>query len=52
MSDQTRFNMDKGIYTEMMILSFYKRFGTINHQILLSKLAYVGLNKESVNWVR
>ena len=50
MADEIRFNMDKGLYTGMIILDLQKAFDTVNHEILLSKLSSLGLNNSSVGW--
>ena len=36
----------------MVMLDLQKAFDTVNHEILLSKLRCIGLNKQSINWFR
>ena len=45
-----RFDMDKGLYTRLVLLDLQKAFDTVDHQILLKKLSAVGANNFVVNW--
>jgi len=50
MCDKIRFDMDKGLYTGLVLLDLQKAFDTVDHQILLKKLSAVGANNFVVNW--
>ena len=41
---------DKGLYTCGAFLDFKKAFDTVNHDILLSKLAHHGIRGQVNNW--
>ena len=42
-------SLDKGIYVVSLFLDLSKVFGTVNHQILLNKLKYYGLQQSEYN---
>ena len=50
LSDKICFNMDKGLYTGVILLDLQKAFDTVDHDILLSKLKAIGANDSAVNW--
>ena len=52
LTDRIRFNMDKGMYTGVVLLDLRKAFDTVNHDILLTKLDTLGLCNKSVAWFR
>ena len=43
-------NIDKGKLTGLAFLDLSKTFDTLDHDLLLMKLADFGLSKSSVNW--
>ena len=43
---------DCGKYTGMILIDLQKAFDTIDHEILLNKLVYLGLSNEVVNWFK
>ena len=43
-------NTDKGKLTGLAFLDLCKAFDTLDHKLLLTKLADFGLSKSSVNW--
>lgn len=50
LSDKIKLNMDKGLYTGLVLLDLQKAFDTVNHEILLKKLKAVGLREDTVQW--
>ena len=45
-------NMDKGLVTGSVLINLAKAFGTVDHDILLSKLEYYGVCDESLPWFK
>ena len=43
-------SLDKGLYVVSLFLDLSKAFDTVNHQILLIKLKYYGLQQSEHNW--
>lgn len=52
MSDKIKFNMDKGLYTGMVLIDLQKAFDTVDHTILLQKLKAVGAEDRVVHWFK
>ena len=50
LTDQIRFDMDKGNYTGMVMINLQKAFDTVDHDILLNKLKAIGLDDLSTSW--
>jgi hypothetical protein len=50
LTDKIRFNMDKGLYTGVVLLDLQKAFDTVDHHILQTKLCAIGANNNAVNW--
>jgi len=50
LTDKIRFNIDKGLYTGVVLLDLQKAFDTVDHDILLAKLRATGADDSSVNW--
>ena len=50
MTDLIRNEKDKGNYTGMVLLDLQKAFDTVNHSIMLQKLAALGFDSKSVSW--
>ena len=42
-------SLDKGLYVISLFLDLSKAFDTVNHQILLNKLKYYGLQQSEYN---
>ena len=41
-------NFESGLYTDMILIDLQKAFDTINHEILITKMEYLGLSKEFI----
>ena len=41
---------EKGIFTEIILIDLQKAFDTIDHQILLKKVKYLGFSKNTITW--
>ena len=50
LGDKIRFNLDKGLYTGVVLLDLQKAFDTVDHHILLSKLRATGADDLAVKW--
>jgi len=50
LGDKLRFNMDKGLYTGVILLDLQKAFDTVDHSILVSKLRAIGADNIAVKW--
>ena len=50
LGDKIRFNLDKGLYTGVVLLDLQKAFDTVDHHILLSKLRATGVDDLAVKW--
>ena len=51
-TDKILASMDSGQVTGVAFLDLSKAFDTVNHELLLRKLSYLGLSKNSVSWFR
>ena len=45
-------NFDNGKFTLGFLIDLSKAFGTVDHQILLKKLNYYGVNEKTLAWLR
>ena len=50
LTDQIRFQMDRGFYTGMVMIDLQKAFDTVDHDILLQKLKALGFDPLAVKW--
>ena len=41
-----------GLYTGMILINLQKTFGTINHEILINKMEYLGFSKDVILWLK
>ena len=41
---------EKDLFTGMILIDLQKAFETIDHQILIKKLKYLGLSKNAISW--
>ena len=52
LTDKITTGFEKGLFTEMILSDLQKAFNTIDHQILLKKMKYLGFNKNTVTWLK
>ena len=50
LTDQIRFQMDRGFYTGMVMIDLQKAFDTVDHDILLQKLKALGFDPLAIKW--
>ena len=43
---------EKGLFTGMILIDLQKAFDTIDHQILLKKMKYLGFSKNIIIWFK
>lgn len=46
------FNIDRKLINGALFLDLKKAFDTVDHEILLNKLQYLGLNQPAINWFK
>ena len=51
-NDSWSINIDKGLLNGVVFVDLKKAFDTIDHEILLCKLAYYGVEQRSLSWFR
>ena len=49
--DKIRFNVDRGLYTGVIMLDLQKAFDTVDHGILLKKISAIGASDNAVEWL-
>ena len=52
MNDKISKGFDTGFYTGMILIDLQKAFDTIDHEILLEKMIYIGFSEQVINWFR
>ena len=52
LTDKITTRFDKGLFTGMILIDLQKVFDTIDHQILLKKMKYLGFSKNTVTWFK
>ena len=52
LTDMIRFNIDKGLFTGMVLIDLQEAFGTIDYGILLKKLKVIGLQNDVLTWFK
>ena len=50
--DKITTGFEKGLFTGMILIDLQKAFDTIDHQILLKKMEYLGFSKNTVTWLK
>ena len=48
--DKVKKGFDSNLFTGMILIDLQKAFDTINHEILLKKMDYIGFSKKSISW--
>ena len=52
LNDKILKGFDKGLYTGMVLIDLQKAFDTIDHEILLQKMFFLGFSKSVINWFK
>ena len=52
LADTIRRNMDQGMLTGAVFIEFQKVFDTVNHNLLLQKLSYMGVLDKELAWFK
>ena len=52
LADTIRRNMDQGMLTGAVFIDFRKAFDTVNHDLLLKKLSYMGVLDKELAWFK
>ena len=52
LTDKITTGFEKGLFTGMVLIDLQKAFDTIDHQILLKKMKYLGFSKNTVTWFK
>ena len=42
--------MDKGFYTEMILVNLQKAFDTLDHTVRLQKMEFIGFKESVIKW--
>ena len=52
LTDKITTGFEKGLFTGMVLIDLQKAFDTIDHQILLKKMKYLGFSKNTITWFK
>ena len=52
LTDKITTGFKKGLFTGMILIDLQKVFDTIDHQILLKKMKYLGFSKNKITWFK
>ena len=52
LTDKISSGFDEGLMTGMILIDLQKAFDTIDHEILIAKLPYIGFSDNSINWYK
>ena len=52
LTDKISTGFDSGLFTGMILIDLQKAFDTIDHELLLEKMVFLGFSIEVINWFR
>ena len=52
LTDKITTRFEKGLLTGMVLIELQKAFDTIDHQILLKKMKYLGFSRDTITWFK
>ena len=52
LTDKISKGFDSSLYTGLILIDLQKAFDTIDHDLLLEKMMFLGFSKEVINWFR
>ena len=52
LTDKITTGFEKVLFTGMILIDLQKAFDTMNHQILLKKMKYLGFSKNTITWFK
>ena len=52
LSNKVLTGIEKGMLTGMILIDLQKAFDTINHEIILNKMKYLGFSNSTVAWYK
>ena len=52
LSNKIAIGFESGLFTGMMLIDLQKAFDTINHEILINKIEYLGFSKDASFWFK
>ena len=52
LTDKITTGFEKGLFTGMVLIDLQKAFDTIDHQVLLKEMNYLGFSKNKVTWFK
>ena len=52
LNDKILRGFDKGLFTGMILIDLQKAFDTIDHEIFLKKIKYLGFSKSTISWYK
>ena len=52
LTDKITVRFEKGLFTGMILIDLQKAFDTIDHQILMKKMKYLGFSKNVFPWFK
>ena len=52
LTDKINTGFEKGLFTGMVLIGLQKAFDTIDHQILIKKMKFLGFSKNGIAWFK